>query len=129
MKKNGFTLIELLATLVILSIVITVSVIGFNTYIANTSQTYYKNLENTTRDAVIDFFADNRNFLPKQVGATRELDIQELINKNYLEQIVDTKKKKCTGKAIVLKKEANQYDYKICITCPSRTDQVGDGCN
>lgn len=128
MKKNGFTLIELLATLVILSVVMTVVVVGFSSYINKSNRTYYKDLENTARQATMDFFSDHRNYFPKETGKTREINLQDLINQHYLEQIVDANKQSCTGTAKVTRRGSNQYDYKVCIKCPSRNDSIGDGC-
>lgn len=128
MKENGFTLIELLAVLVILSILITITTVGFSSYVSGANNTYYKNLENTTRDAVMDFFADNRNYYPKQVGGVREIDIDDLVRGKYLEEVVDAKGKKCRATAKVEKKGANDYDYKLCIICPSHDKNIGDGC-
>ena len=128
-RENGFTLIELLATVIILSILMTIAVTGYSAYVRSSNKTYYENLANTTKDTIIDFFADNRNYLPKQVGDTRQISVEDLVLQNYLEQIVDVKNLPCTGNGTVLKKGANSYDYKVCIQCPSYEGKIGDGCD
>jgi len=128
MKKNGFTLVELLTVLVILSILMMITIVGFTSYINRANQTYYKDLEETTKEAAMDFFSDHRNYYPKQAGDKREINIQDLISNKYLEQVVDDKKLPCSGKVTVQKLGNNKYDYKVCLKCPSSSKDIGDGC-
>ena len=54
LKKNGFTLIVLLSVVVILGIIMTLVVAGYNIYISKTNKTYYENLADIFKTAVID---------------------------------------------------------------------------
>ncbi len=129
MNKKGFTLIELLAILVILSILMTMTVVGFRSFIVKGNNTYYDDLEKNVKTAVIDYYDDHRNLYPKRVGNSNSLENIHilLVSEKYMEKIVDAKGISCTkGKAIVIKKGANQYEYKICLRCPSYDKVIGD---
>ncbi len=128
MKKNGFTLIELLAVVVILSVVMTIAVVSVRGIIENTKKTYYQDLEKTTIDALITYFSDNRGKLPKVTGEKTSIDLADLVTEKYLEQLVDEKEKACRGTGYVRRIGTGKYDYHVCISCPSLSENVGDGC-
>lgn len=129
-KKNGFTLIELLSIIVILGILVTIAVASYNSYINKTSKTYYENLSNIFKTAVIDYYSDNPRELPSNVGGVEEVTSTVLLDNNYLESLYDTDKKKCEGTGIVFKKATGKYEYKTCIRCPGyqNNEKYGDGC-
>lgn len=117
MKRNGFTLIELLAVIMILGIILLIAVPAVDKYILRTEDTYYDNLEKTIRSTVIDYTADNRSFLPKNVGTILTVDKKELIDNKYIESVVDTSNNDCEAHAVVQKITKVEYDYVVCLTC------------
>lgn len=131
LKKNGFTLIELLTVVVILGIIITIAVTGYNVYISKTNKTYYENLADIFKTAVIDYYSDNLGKLPQNIGDEKEVKSPVLLDKNYLESFVDTNEDVCDGVGIVHKKATAKYEYTTCIRCPGYNNNAwyGDGCD
>lgn len=131
LKKNGFTLIELLSVVVILGIIMTLVVAGYNIYISKTNKTYYESLADIFRTAVIDYYSDNLGKLPQNIGDEKEVKSPVLLDKNYLESFVDTNEDVCDGVGIAHKKATGKYEYTTCIRCPGYNNNswYGDGCD
>lgn len=125
--KRGFTLIELLSVLVILGIISTIGVAGYNLYIKKSTDTYYDDLVDVFKTSAKDYFSDNIKRLPQKVGEVEVISSASLLADNYLESLVDVNKNQCTGEGFVIKKSSSKYDYKACITCGDK--KFGDGCD
>lgn len=131
LKKNGFTLIELLSVVVILGVITSIAVGGYNLYISKTNKTYYENLSSVFRTAVIDYYSDNLGKLPQNIGDEKEVKSPVLLDKDYLESFIDTKENMCDGVGIAHKKATGKYEYTTCIRCPGYNNNkwYGDGCD
>lgn len=131
LKKNGFTLIELLSVVVILGVITSIAVGGYNLYISKTNKTYYENLSSVFRTAVIDYYSDNLGKLPQNIGDEKEVKSPVLLDENYLESFIDTKENVCDGVGIAHKKATGKYEYTTCIRCPGYNNNkwYGDGCD
>ena len=95
LKKNGFTLIELLSVVVILGVITSIAVGGYNLYISKTNKTYYENLSSVFRTAVIDYYSDNLGKLPQNIGDEKKMTLDEMLKENLVLPFVDSKGNPC----------------------------------
>ena len=117
MNKKGFSLVELLAAVFILAILMLLVIPQVYRYINKGKQSYYKSLEKETSVAAIDYMQDYRVLLPRQVGHVSEIDINDLVNYKYIDEIKDENGNKCGGKVIVEKTKKDSYEYYACLEC------------
>ena len=116
-NKNGFTLIEVLATVIILAILMLFAVPQVYKYISKGKNNYYRSLEKEASVAAIDYMQDYRVLLPKQVGHVSEINISDLVDFKYIDEIKDENGDKCGGKVIVEKTKKDSYEYYACLEC------------
>lgn len=119
-KKGGFSLVELLATVVILGLLSVVAIVSVNALLKRAEQAHYATLEKNLIMAAKSYALDNRNVLPKKIGDTVTITLQQLQNKKYIGEIVDRNKKVCSdGKVTIFKYSQKDYSYKAYLVCPS----------
>ena len=107
-------MVELLATVTILGILATIATVSVTRTMQKAHKEYDQKQNKLFTTAAQKYFTDNRNALPKKLLTTSEVTLQELIDKNYIEEIVDYKKKvydKEKSKAYVKKTGAGKYIY------------------
>ena len=107
-------MVELLATVTILGILATIATVSVTRTMQKAHKEYDQKQNKLFTTAAQTYFTDNRNALPKKLLTTSEVTLQELIDKNYIEEIVDYKKKvydKEKSKAYVKKTGAGKYIY------------------
>ena len=75
-KEKGFTIVELLATIVILAIIITLAVSGYNKISINVKQKALENLKTKIETKAEDYAKDTGNLLT---------NVDELVKKGYLD--------------------------------------------
>ena len=121
-KKRGFTLVELLATITILSVVMIIAIPSVTKLIKKFGDNYYKTLEESIKLAGIDYFTDHKKEIPKYVGETSIITIDNfdtnILNYNLLtekEEITITVKTNNTAAKVDYPKEQIKLDYGINI--------------
>lgn len=128
MKKKGFTLVELLAVLVILGILLTLAISGVSRYINKGKKSYYVGLEKNVRVAAQDYFADYKGLLPRKVGDITSVNLELLMNNNYIDDVLDENKKLCDGAVTVVKTEQSEYEYSVCLKCNDKYNSDEESC-
>ena len=119
-NKKGFTLIELLAVVVILGIILTVSIPAVSRWINRGKAESLESQRRTILMAAKSYAQQKDNVLPKAIGETKIISVQELKNNNYLkEDIVNSEKKSCMqdSYARIYKYAQNGYSYTAYIIC------------
>lgn len=126
MNKKGFTLMELLATITLMGILATLSVVSMDKYINKTKKTIYKDYEKTLKEATTSYLLDNTAYLP-QIGDTTGITVtgKTLTDLGYIDDIKDPKDKTLTcnnnSYVTVIRKENVEFnmdlEYKVCLVC------------
>ncbi len=115
MNKKGFTLVELLVTFAIIAIVGGIGIISYQSFFDVGTNNYYKSIESDVLLAGSDYFMDNRGELPVASNYS-EINLNELIDKKYIEEVKSKNGNICAGK-IVAYKENGSYKYEVCLDC------------
>lgn len=76
------------------------------------------------QDAAESYYTNER--LPKNIGDTAEMTLQEMINKNIILPFVDQDGNECDGNAsyVQVKKNKNDYTLKVNLVCPTEKNYV-----
>lgn len=76
------------------------------------------------QDAAESYYTNEK--LPKNIGDTAELTLQEMINKNIILPFVDKDGKECDtySSYVQVKKNKNDYTLKVNLVCPTESDFV-----
>ena len=136
LNNKGFSLIEILAVVVILAIVSTVGIVSITSMINKSKDNYYVSQNENFVMAARAYVNDNRDRLPKNIGGSNRIKLDELLKSNYLkEEIKDQDKKPCDPSKSyvkVLKKNQNDYRYIGYLNCPAcdkkkKAGEVKDG--
>ena len=99
MNNKGFSMVEILAVVVILGVISTIGIVSVSRMIENSRRHYYHAQEEQLILAAQSYSNDNKNILPKTIGGTSTVYLQELIDKKYIkETIVDQNKVPCYTK-------------------------------
>jgi len=119
MKKNrrGFTLTELLASIVIIGVLLALVIPATSSFVGKGKVKYYQGLENNIRIALQDYMLDYRSLLPREIGEIASVTSEELIDNNYIDEIVDEKKNVCDFNLAVEKTSKQKYEYYVCLKC------------
>lgn len=98
-SKKGFTLTELLAVIVILGILTSLAILGYNSYISSTRKKAFEIAENSMKEAAEGMYVDcgispQANFLcniyqPPEPDESRIVTLQDLIEGGYIRPISD----------------------------------------
>ena len=118
MNKKGFSLVELLGVLVILGILSATIILAYSKYKNKAINQSYETMLKDAASAAENYFLDNVN--------NDKVDIETLVNFNYLSKTIDPKNKNsnCTGKVSkTIKKNNNKLDkiiVKVEIQCTNK---------
>ncbi len=76
------------------------------------------------QDAAESYYTNER--LPKNIGDTAEMTLQEMINKKLILPFVDENGESCDTKNsyVQVKKNKNDYTLKVNLVCPSEKDYI-----
>ena len=120
MNNRGFTLIELLAVIAIIGIVSGTAVAG----VQNNINKSHENYCTSTSDMMVlsgrDYFNDNRNQLPSEVGSEKCVYLTTLESEKYIDSLLDYEENKCnstTSKVCVIKQTNSKYYYTKYLDC------------
>ena len=128
MNKKGFTLIELLAVLVIIGILLGIAVSSVSIYMGRGKKEYYKAVESSLKASGQEYVSDYRSLLPREIGNTTVITVEELVKNNYIDEIVDEKKEACTGNVTIEKIDKNKYEYYVCLQCGDKYSSEEKNC-
>ena len=114
-KKNGFTLVETLAVIVILGVIALIAIPALTNILGTTNDTYYGSLRKMVELEAKDYYSDNRVLLPLDSGDKSRVNLDTLVQLNYIEQPVSNKNNPCEGYVEVTK--SADYEYLTCLKC------------
>ena len=126
LNKKGFTLIEVLIVVAILSIMAMIIVPGIMKYIQTGKDNYDKSLKNELLVTGKDYFAANKNLLPKknylqkQQVVSNYVTLPEMQSKNYISKdFIDSEGRKCTQSFVLVRQERGTVDneWHPCLIC------------
>lgn len=120
MNNKGFTLIEVVTTVTIISILGTIAVTSMMSVLKSGNDKYYKNQEDMIIMAAKEYYSDHKGELPIE-SDTSTITLNELITKDYIEPVKDSKGNICSkeSKVTVSKTDKGKYKYDIELNCPS----------
>ena len=120
MNKRGFTLVEVLASIVILSVIIGIGVVSYQSIMKRVEKKYYETLEQDLLMAGSDYFNNHRE--DKPFIGYNSVDITSLIGKEYIETLNDRHGNVCgdiddENSRVYIYKTDTGYDYEACLVC------------
>ena len=125
MKKlnaKGFSMVELLAAVAIMGVLATIAIVSVSTVLENAEEKHYETQEKNMIMAAQSYAQDNRNILPKAIGDTRVITLEELQRSKYIGNVVDRGKKNCEqGSVTIFKYSKDGYSYRTHLVCPAKT--------
>lgn len=130
MENKGFNWLKIAIEVLIIFIFVLILVWIFPMPGKNTNSNYDENFE-TFRSAAKSYFTVDK--LPKNVGDTVRMSLDEMIEKNIIRELKDEKGKSCdVSKSYVLvsKISDTNYQLRVELSCGNETDYVLDtiGC-
>ena len=128
MKKKGFTLIELLAVMIIIGILLTLTISAVSRYMNKGKKAYYIGLESTIKSSGQEYMDDYRSLLPREIGNTSVVTLDELVDNKYIDEVLDEDKNKCSGNVTVEKTGKQKYEYYVCLQCGSKYTSDTENC-
>ena len=128
-NNKGFTMVELLAAVTILGILATIAIVSVTNTMEKSHKEYDEKQNKLFTTAAQTYFTDNRRELPKKLLTTNKVTLQKLIEENYIEEIVDYKKKaydKTRSVATIKKTGAGKYMYYSTLVSGDGKRKVSD---
>ena len=122
MKNDGFTIVELLGVITILGLVLGMVVTGYVKITEAIKLSFYKGLEESIMMASGEYYSHNEEKAPEMFGSAVKVDVRELIDGGYIEEVLDRNKKLCDTKvnesyAIAYKDSYDKTKYSVCLIC------------
>lgn len=114
MRKNGFTLVELLTVMTLLSILALMIYPAIDDYIDQSKSKAYKTQIENMISSTKNWAADHTTQLPDD-GETYTLTLKDLIDGNYIDDVVDptTKENFLETTQITIKNNNGDFEYKV----------------
>lgn len=117
-NKKGFTLIEMLGAVAILGIIATIGIVSVSKVIASAHKKFDNTQYETFMQAGEAYFTDSKSKLPLTPMDWKEITLQELINKKYIEKILDSNKNEFDyekSKVVVTRLTSGKYQYEAIL--------------
>jgi len=127
-NRKGFTLIEVLGVVIVLGIILAIAVSSITKYIRFGTVEYYRSIENEVKASGMDYLETYRTLLPRQIGNVAVIDLKELVDNNYIEEIKDEEGNLCTGKITAKKIDSGTYEYYSCLKCGNSYNSKEENC-
>lgn len=127
-KQNGFTMVELLATIVLIVLLALIVIPSVSSIIDKVRNQYYKTLEDNVELAGRDYFSANRSSRPTALGTTSVVALQKLTDDKYIEDVVSSKGKSCSGRVIAYRNNKNKMEYQACLICEDEYETNHEYC-
>ena len=125
MNKKGFTLIEIMGVIAVISLIFLIAIPTILNKVKKGQDTIDESTQNMIISATKDYMNDNINDYPEEIGNVYCIDINDLIDKNYItEDIVTTKDKSILTKKVKVSIDncSDEYEYKNG-TCVLKEDE------
>ena len=114
-NRKGFTMVELLASVAILGILSAIAIVSVGVILSNVDKKHYETQRKNMIIAAQSYSQENRNILPKDVGDTRIITLNELQRRKYIGDVVDRGKKECNNAesvVVIFKYSKSDYSYR-----------------
>lgn len=121
-KNQGFTMIELLGVITLLGIIALICIPSISKLLQNVGNSYYKALEENVASAGTDYYTDNKDYLPDDVGKTAIVYVGDktnsqdsLVGLSYIDEVLDRNENTCGyyGENILESDKDIDYSYVI----------------
>ena len=126
-NKLGFTLIELLSVIIVLSIVISLAVIGQIKIKKGITNSYYDNVKSSILLSANNYFNYNENNNFSNGNSAFKVTVQSLVDGKYMEKIVNQKGELCdlqNSYVLAYLNESKNTEYVICLKCNDEYDNT-----
>lgn len=118
MSKKAFTLVELLAVIIVLGFLLAIIIPKIFSTVSGSKEDVYKTKESQLKKAAEDYVLYNNVELPDIVGNNILINLGELVNGKFINEIKDLDDNSiCGGFVIVTKTNKENYSYLPCISC------------
>ncbi len=117
-NKKGFTLIEMLGAVAILGIIATIGIVSVSKVIKSAHNKFDNTQYDSFMQAAETYFSDNKSRLPLTPMDWKEITLQELINKKYIEKMLDSNKQEfdyARSKVVVTRLTSGKYKYEAIL--------------
>lgn len=121
-NKKGFTLTEILAVIAILGVILAIAVPSYNSLSKKFEKAYYEKLEGSVLAAAKSYYKENAESRPAELLYSNVVTFSELIDNKNIDDIKGYKSESDLKGRIIIVKEAEDYDYKMCYLAPN-TDE------
>ena len=128
-NKKGFTLVELLAVVLLISILMLIAVPAVMKYMKQGTKSYYHSLEKEMKVSGMDYMETYRGLLPRQAGHVTVVELSELVDNKYIDEVKDEKGDACTGQVAVEKIKGDNYTYHSCLRCNGYYESEEEECS
>ena len=118
-RNKGFTLIELLMTISLLGILSSMAIFSATRIIGRAEKNRVKQQKEIIKMAAKSFLQENRSYLPKQEGKSKNITLKELQQSQFLKDKVETKQGNCmkSSYVTVTKISKSKFSYNVNLIC------------
>lgn len=118
LNKRGFTMVELLAVITIISVLGLIAITSITNILSSTEEEYYEEQEALMLVAGKNYFSDNLDKRPHDIGEEACVTLSTLQSNNYIGVIKDYDKNVCnTGTVCSKKVTTKNYTYYSYLKC------------